>query len=116
MRNERGTQQGASRTTPSPAVKASRNRAAWDIYLFYPPDAEWSDAGLPAPAKMVVQAMNVVVGAKGTLPPKGDQSSLPKWYADKGDVVGEQPELGALLTAIAVPFVAQYTPRKSNGS
>lgn len=80
-------------------------RAAWDIYLFYPPDAEWTDAGLPAPAKVIAQSMGVVVGAKGTLPPKGDQSRLAKWYEGRADVVGEQSELAALLTAIAVPFV-----------
>jgi len=83
-------------------------RAAWDIYLFYAPDAEWTEKGLPPPAKVIVQAMGVVVGGKGTLPPKGDQSRLPKWYEGRADIVGEQSELAALLTAIAVPFVEQY--------
>ena len=55
------------------------SKVSWDIYLFYPPDAEWTDAGLPPPEKVIVQAMGVVLGAKGTLPPKGDQSRLPKW-------------------------------------
>lgn len=52
--------------------------------------------------------MGVVVGAKGTLPPKGDQSRLAKWYEGRADVVGEQDELAELLTAIAVPFVEQH--------
>ena len=82
--------------------------ASWDIYLFYPPGAEWTDAGLPPPEKVIVQAMGVVVGAKGTLPPKGDQSMLPKWVEGRGDVVGEQSELAELLTAIVVPFVEHY--------
>lgn len=82
-------------------------RAAWDIYLFYPPDAEWTDQGLPPPAKVIAQSMSVVIGARGTLPPKGDQSRLPEWAQGRADVVGEQSELGALLTQIAVPFVAQ---------
>lgn len=83
-------------------------RAAWDIYLFYPPDAEWTETGLPPPAKVIAQSGGAVVGAKGTLPPKGDQTRLPRWYEGRADVVGEQSELAALLTAIAVPFVEQY--------
>ncbi len=86
--------------------------ASWDIYLFYPPDAEWTDAGLPAAEKVIVQAMGVVIGAKGTLPPKGDQTSVPKWAEGRADVVGEQSELGALLTAIVVPFVERYKPAR----
>ena len=86
--------------------------ASWDIYLFYPPDAEWTDAGLPPPEKVIVQAMGVVIGGKGTLPPKGDQTSIPKWAEGRADVVGEQSELGALLTAIVVPFVERYKPTR----
>lgn len=81
------------------------DRAAWDIYLFYPPDAEWTDAGLPPAVKVIAQSMGVVIGAKGTLPPRGDQSRIPKWAEGRADVVGEQAELAALLTAIVVPFV-----------
>lgn len=83
-------------------------REAWDIYLFYPPGAEWTDSGLPPPAKVIAQAGGVVIGAKGTLPPKGDQSRLPDWANDRADVVGEEAELGAVLTAIAVPFVDEH--------
>src|SRR5689334_6028750 len=86
------------------------DQPAWDIYLFYGPEAEWTDAGLPPPAKVIAQSMGVVVGGKGTLPPKGDQSELPEWYQGRADVVGEQSELAALLTAIAVPFVAPRQP------
>lgn len=82
-------------------------RAAWDIYLFYAPGAEWTDQGLPAPTKVIAQAAGVVIGAKGTLPPKGDQARLPKWYQGRADVVGEQSELATLLTAIAVGFAEQ---------
>ncbi|MFN0248414.1 MAG: hypothetical protein ACKV2T_16095 [Kofleriaceae bacterium] len=52
--------------------------------------------------------MGVVVGSKGSLPPKGDQSRLPKWIEGHGDVVGDQSELPDLLTAIVVPFVERY--------
>lgn len=83
----------------------------WDIYLFYPPDAEWTDAGLPPPAKVIAQAMGMVIGGKGTLPPKGDQSMLPAWAQGRADVVGGTTELGSLLTAIVVPFVEQYKKR-----
>lgn len=84
------------------------DKASWDIYLFYPPDAEWTDAGLPPPEKVIVQAMGVVIGAKGSLPPKGDQSRVPKWAEGRADVVGEQSELASLLTAIVVPFTERY--------
>jgi hypothetical protein len=47
-----------------------------------------------------------VIGAKGTLPPKGDQSLVPTWAKDRADVVGEPAELGALLTQIAASLVA----------
>lgn len=83
-------------------------RAAWDIYLFYPPGAEWTDAGLPPPAKVIAQAMGVVIGAKGTLPPRGDQSRVPAWAKDRADAVGEQAELGSLLARIALPFAAKH--------
>lgn len=92
----------------SRSLGVATDHASWDIYLFYPPEAEWTDAGLPPPAKVIVQAMGVVIGAKGTLPPKGDQSRLPKWAEGRADVVGEQTELGQLLTAIAVQFAASY--------
>ncbi len=82
------------------------DHVAWDIYLFYPPDAEWTDAGLPPPAKVLAQARGLVIGAKGTLAPKGDQSMLPPWYEGRADIVGKPPELAALLTEVAVPFVA----------
>jgi hypothetical protein len=85
--------------------------ASWDIYLFYAPGAEWTDAGLPPPTKVIVQAMGVVIGAKGTLPPKGDQSSVPRWAEGRADVVGEQADLGPLLTAIVLPFVETYKKR-----
>ena len=91
----------------SRSLGVDATHASWDIYLFYPPGAEWTDAGLPPPAKVIAQAMGVVIGGKGTLPPKGDQSELPKWAEGRADVVGEQPELGQLLTAIVVPFVAR---------
>lgn len=84
------------------------DHASWDIYLFYPPHAEWTDAGLPPPEKVIVQAMGVVIGAKGSLPPEGDQSRIPKWAEGRADVVGEQSELRQLLSAIVIPFVEKY--------
>lgn len=86
-------------------------RAAWDIYLFYPPGAEWTDAGLPPPAKAIAQSFGAVIGSKGTLPPKGDQRGLPDHYQGRADIVGEPSELAALLTAIAVPFVDAHRRR-----
>ena len=84
------------------------DRAAWDIYLFYPPGAEWTDAGLPPAEKAIAQARGGVIGLKGTLPAKGDQSNVPEWGKGLIDIVGEPAELAALLSAIAVPFVERY--------
>jgi len=81
---------------------------AWDIYLFYPPGAKWTEEGLPRPEKAIAQAMGVVIGMKGTLPPKGDQSRAPDWGKGSIDVVGEHADLGDLLAAIAVPYVEQH--------
>jgi hypothetical protein len=86
----------------------ARNWVAWDIYLFYPPGAEWADSGLPAPEAALVQAGGVVVGTKGTLPPLDDQSRLPKRMSGRADVVGEQADLEALLARVAEPFAKRY--------
>jgi hypothetical protein len=80
---------------------------AWDIYLFYPPEAEWTDTGIPPPAKVLAQSLGGVIATKGTLPPKGDQTPVPKAYAGRVDVVGQPAELAALLSAVAVPLVEQ---------
>lgn len=95
----------------SRSLGVDAGRASWDIYLFYAPDAEWTDAGLPPPSAVLVQAMGVVIASRGTLPPAGDQARVPPWAADRADVVGEQSDLGALLSAVAVPFVAQHAAR-----
>jgi hypothetical protein len=88
---------------------------AWDIYLFYPPGVEWTDSGLPAPEAVLVQALGAVVGAKGTLPARGDQSRLPPGFGDRGVVVGEQPELPDLLAQVAVPFARRHArPEQGN--
>lgn len=73
---------------------------AWDIYLFYPPGAEWTDAGPPPPSKMVTLSMGGVIGLKGTLPPEGDQTRVPKHYVGKADVVGKPTDLAVLLGKI----------------
>jgi hypothetical protein len=87
--------------------------AAWDIYLFYPPGAEWTEAGLPPPEAALAQAGGVVVGTKGTLPPAGDQSRLPKRMAGRAEVVGEQANLEALLSGVAEPLAKRYPARPS---
>ena len=86
---------------------------AWDVYLFYPPGPEWTDAGLPAPEAALAQAGGVVVGTKGTLPAAGDQSHLPKKMIGRADVVGEQSNLEALLTQVADPFAKRYGPQET---
>lgn len=93
----------------SRSFKFNEDRAAWDVYLFYPPGAEWTDAGLPRAEKAIAQAAGVIIGPKGTLPPSGDQSRIPDWGDGYVDVVGEQSELSAILTKIAVPYADRYS-------
>jgi hypothetical protein len=83
------------------------DRVAWDIYLFYPPGAEWTDAGLPRAEKTLIQARRSVVAMKGTLPPRGDQSNVPPWGEGVVDIVGTPSELAALLTQLAVPSAGE---------
>ena len=86
---------------------------AWDVYLFYPPGAEWTDQGLPSPKAALAQAGGVVVGTKGALPPVGDQARVPNRMRGRVDVVGEQADLESLLARVAEPFAKRYsnTPR-----
>lgn len=70
---------------------------AWDIYLFYPPGATWTAAGLPRPAMMLAQAFGTVIALPDTLPAAPDQSAVPERFAGRIVVVGEQTHLEALL-------------------
>jgi len=81
---------------------------AWDVYLVYAPGAEWTAAGLPAPAAALAQAGGVVVGTPGTLPPAGDQSRVPRRMRGHADAVGEQPDLESLLSRVAEGFAKRY--------
>jgi hypothetical protein len=81
---------------------------AWDIYLFYPPGAEWTDDGLPPPEAVLAQAGGVVVGSQGTLPAVPDQSQLPKRLQGRAIVVGEQADLEGLLATVADNFVKHH--------
>jgi len=87
---------------------------AWDIYLFYPPGVEWTDSGLPLPEAVLVQANGAVVGAKGTLPSKGDQSRVPPGFSDRAVIVGEQSELPELLSQVAVPLAQRHAKPRVN--
>ena len=81
---------------------------AWDVYLFYPPGAQWTDRGLPGPAAALAQAGGVVVATPGTLPPAADQSQLPKKLAGRAIVVGAQENLAALLAKVGDTFAAGH--------
>jgi hypothetical protein len=81
---------------------------AWDIYLFYGPDAEWTEAGLPAPAAVLGQAGGVIA-MQDTLPAKGDQSRLPKFLRDRAVIAGTYAELPKLLAEVTERF--RTTPR-----
>lgn len=90
------------------AVSASLDvdRPAWDIYMFFAPDATWGASGPPRPLKVLAQADGVVIAAPGTLPPAADQSALPARLAGRAIVVGEQRDLPALLARVAASVVA----------
>ena len=77
---------------------------AWDIYVFYPKGAEWTDQGLPPASAVLAQAGGVVVATKGSLPAVNTEVHLPKQLRDRVDVVGTQDDLEALLSRVAVPI------------
>jgi hypothetical protein len=81
---------------------------AWDVYLFYRPGAEWTDAGLPPPAAALAQASNErgggVIAVRGTLPPRGDQAGVPERLAGRAVMAGTYAELAPLLSAVAARF------------
>jgi len=83
---------------------------AWDVYLFYRPGAEWTDAGLPPPAAALAQASNGrgggVIAATGTLPPRGDQAGVPDRLAGRAVMAGTYAELAPLLARVAARFSA----------
>ena len=69
----------------SRSVGIDPSRAAWTS-ICYPPDAEWTDAGFRRPARCSSRRWRRIGG--GTLPPKGDQSAIPKWAEGRVDVAG----------------------------
>jgi hypothetical protein len=84
---------------------------AWDVYLFYPPGAEWTDAGLPAPHALLAQVGGVVVASRGTLPPDGDLTRIPEELRNRFDVVGAQSKFETLLSS-AVRSIAHQYPKQ----
>jgi hypothetical protein len=84
---------------------------AWDIYLFYPPGAEWTEAGIPAPEAALAQAGGVLVASKGTLPALADQSHLPERLRGYAEVVGEHEDFEELrdsLSRVVATFAQRY--------
>jgi hypothetical protein len=85
---------------------------AWDIYLFYPPGAKWTEGGLPPPEAALAQAGGVVVATPGTLPPSTDQSKLSKRMRGRAEVVGDQSEIEALLSRVAKTYAKKHSQRR----
>ncbi len=81
---------------------------AWDVYLFYPPGAQWTDAGMPRPEAVLAQAGGVVVASKGVLPPVELDDELPAGIKPKVDIVGKQSDIDAILARVASPFAKRY--------
>jgi hypothetical protein len=84
---------------------------AWDIYLFYEPGAEWTEAGLPRPAAWLAQAGGRVVAGIGTLPARGDQAALLEPLKGSAVVAGDRGDLPRLLTEVAGRFAAVQETR-----
>lgn len=88
-----------------------REWIAWDVYLFYPPGAEWTDAGLPAPEALLAQVGGVVVASRGVLPPDGDLTRIPEELRNRFDVVGSQSEFETLLSSVVRSIAHQHSKR-----
>lgn len=84
---------------------------AWDVYLFYPPGAEWTSAGLPEPEALLAQVGGVVMASRGTLPPDGDFTRIPKELRDRFDVVGAQSEFETLLSSTVRSIAGRSSKR-----
>jgi hypothetical protein len=97
---------GQKRLGLAVAASLGLDRPAWDIYMFFAPDATWGAGGPPRPLKVLAQAGGVVVASPGTLPPAADQAALPPRLAGRAIVVGEQHDLPALLARVAASVVA----------
>lgn len=81
----------------------------WDVFLFYGPDAVWTDDGPPLPELVLAQAGGVIVATRGVLPPIADQSKLLPELAGKLEVIAaSQAEFPAILERLAVPFAARH--------
>ena len=78
---------------------------AWDIYLFYPPDADWLGPSFPIPDTALVQTHGAILANKGKLPPLADQARLPPQFKDRAEVVGEISALPSLLSQVGARFV-----------
>jgi hypothetical protein len=89
---------------------------AWDVYVVYPPGAEWTAQGLPAPAGVLAQAGGAVVASRGVLPAAEIQAYLPKALSDRVDVVGEQADLERLLAQMTTAALAKQRPSSESRS
>ena len=87
------------------------DEAAWDVYLFYSPQATWTSAGPPAAEKWLVQAAGAVISAPGMLPASGNQNVLAPALRDKVVVVGSQASFETILASVTHDFVARYPIR-----
>jgi len=94
-----------------------QTRVAWDVYLFYRADAEWTEAGIPPPdaalAQVGLRDGGGVVATPGTLPARGDQSRLPSFLEGRAVIVGDNAELPALLAEVAAGYARSAGPAEA---
>jgi hypothetical protein len=89
---------------------------AWDIYLFYGPDAEWTEEGPPRPRAALVQigfaGGGGLIATRGALPARGDQARIPAAFRDWADIVGERSDLRELLTELVLQHAGPNAPSR----
>jgi hypothetical protein len=83
---------------------------AWDIYLFFPPGVEWTDAGMPKAEAVLAQVGGVTIASKGLLPAVELENHIPKRLRASVDIVGPESEsdIEGLLARVATAFAQKY--------
>jgi hypothetical protein len=100
---------GEKRLGSALAAAYGFDQPLWDVYLFYPPGAVWTDDKPPLPEAMIAQAGGVIVATPGVLPAIADQSRLlPELVGKVVVVAASQAEFPAILERVAAPFAARH--------
>ncbi|MDB4963524.1 MAG: hypothetical protein JWP01_3523 [Myxococcales bacterium] len=100
---------GEKRLGHALATSLGLEQPLWDVFLFYPPGAMWTDAGAPVPEIVLAQGGGVIAVTPGVLPAADDQSKLlPELRGRLVVVAPSQAEFAAFLSRVALPFAARH--------